>query len=163
MRSKFAISCYFNSIKVRLKQEREEQRSKQNFNSIKVRLEHEIIAAVLFNKLFQFHKGTIRTLFTFRTILGRTHFNSIKVRLELSAYLLRRFRPSDFNSIKVRLELPFCVFLPAFLIFQFHKGTIRTLIKKNGMIIIREFQFHKGTIRTGLREDIQVLEGISIP
>ena len=54
--------------------------------------------------IFQFHKGTIRTLTT----------------PNFGEYM------RDFNSIKVQLELaiPLCHTLPH--IFQFHKGTIRT-------------------------------------
>ena len=54
------------------------------------------------------------------------HFNSIKVRLErwqpLFLWLLSRY----FNSIKVRLELPPFALDEVLLLFQFHKGTIRT-------------------------------------
>ena len=56
------------------------------FNSIKVRLElciscqHSSALAK-----FQFHKGTIRTLQVLYAVLQAHDFNSIKVRLELSA------------------------------------------------------------------------------
>ena len=56
------------------------------------------------------------------------HFNSIKVQL----------KPSDFSPYY------------AFKLFQFHKGTIKTITfdsKEHGIII---FQFHKGTIKTVL-------------
>ena len=53
---------------------------------------------------FQFHKGTIRTDQHERISRGKSHFNSIKVRLEQSVIIL-----SDF-----------------IIQFQFHKGTIRT-------------------------------------
>ena len=54
-----------------------------------------------------------------------------------------------FNSIKVRLELSF----PkrneyGYVVFQFHKGAIRTVgpvVSAAGSIL---FQFHKGAIRT---------------
>ena len=48
----------------------------------------------------------------------------------------------NFNSIKVRLEHDVDYIIDTYMLFQFHKGTIRT---------------------KGLAEDIQVLEGISIP
>ena len=76
---------------------------------------------------------------------------------------------SHFNSIKVQLELSLCRYLLFVLGFQFHKGTIRTrwayslsfhLIYFNSIKVQLErvvlasttadskFQFHKGTIRT---------------
>ena len=61
------------------------------------------------------------------TLRNMLHFNSIKVRLELAATDTVATVVPYFNSIKVRLE-------PSqtqpeggeFLLFQFHKGTIRT-------------------------------------
>ena len=35
-------------------------------------------------------------------------------------------------------------------LFQFHKGTIRTGLEKKYIVTIYKFQFHKGTIRTGI-------------
>ena len=35
------------------------------FNSIKVRLEHEFAKGCLLDGVFQFHKGTIRTLYAY--------------------------------------------------------------------------------------------------
>ena len=54
---------------------------------------------------FQFHKGTIRTLWQTQLRRSIAHFNSIKVQLELAVQpnLLYIFR--NFNSIKVQLEL----------------------------------------------------------
>ena len=54
---------------------------------------------------FQFHKGTIRTQEVGDTYIENSHFNSIKVRLELNRLI---------NAIVSRE-------------FQFHKGTIRTV------------------------------------
>ena len=61
------------------------------------------------------------------------NFNSIKVRLELNCSILQSHSVADFNSIKVRLEL-FKAKARKFidLLFQFHKGTIRTVREKNG-------------------------------
>ena len=57
----------------------------------------------------------------------QTDFNSIKVRLEHLLVVPTPFNHDDFNSIKVRLELyeklAICI---CFLLFQFHKGAIRT-------------------------------------
>ena len=77
-----------------------------------------------------------------------TNFNSIKVRLEHS---LLRIDSSDaiyFNSIKVRLELQAISLFVALMIFQFHKGTIRTSRYNPRWRVTTPFQFHKVTIRT---------------
>ena len=77
--------------------------------------------------IFQFHKGTIWTHFRPRSATLNYHFNSIKVQFELyrcrQCFLLRHF-----NSIKVQFEptrFSRQIRLPT---FQFHKGTIWTLI-----------------------------------
>ena len=90
---------------------------------------------------FQFHKGTIRTVVTDKTILTNLHFNSIKVQLELQG-----FRVVFDNSV-----------------FQFHKGTIRTNRRNRNALIQISFQFHKGTIRTLCRKPNQPSTSISIP
>ena len=77
-----------------------------NFNSIKVRLEPERSQLPLKLFRFQFHKGTIRTLFT----------------------RLKRAKEGNFNSIKVRLEPCRDSLAIVLLGFQFHKGTIRTIV-----------------------------------
>ena len=99
-------------------------------------------------RIFQFHKGTIRTDKENQEFQTRLNFNSIKVQLE------QRLNYALFHIS----------------VFQFHKGTIRT----QGLMIYRHhvyhfnsikvqlepnnrttcyarlalFQFHKGTIRT---------------
>ena len=75
-----------------------------HFNSIKVQLERMTKHYIDEIPLFQFHKGTIRTLTTADSVAIETNFNSIKVQLEL---------------IMAKV-----VFVPP--LFQFHKGTIRT-------------------------------------
>ena len=96
------------------------------FNSIKVQLEPPIKTETRESTLFQFHKGTIRTIVLFHSLIILVYFNSIKVQLEL-------IFPSDeiktqlnFNSIKVQLELTTLFLYSVSVIFQFHKGTIRT-------------------------------------
>ena len=54
----------------------------------------------------------------------------------------------NFNSIKVQLELPAQRDIAQMTIFQFHKGTIRTIGFQNRYLEYKTFQFHKGTIRT---------------
>ena len=79
-------------------------------------------------RLFQFHKGTIRTV---ASVLGRGSvgdFNSIKVRLERVYPCRDNLAIVHFNSIKVRLEPLLENVIKNPLIFQFHKGTIRTMM-----------------------------------
>ena len=42
-----------------------------------------------------------------------------------------------------------CFALSSLMVFQFHKGTIKTCSCSAGHQIDAEFQFHKGTIKTG--------------
>mgnify|MGYP000284409281 CR=1 FL=1 len=53
-------------------------------------------------------------------------FNSIKVRLEHCVQPAFGPTPRCFNSIKVRLERTIAHALCAEMLFQFHKGAIRT-------------------------------------
>ena len=62
--------------------------------------------------IFQFHKGTIRTILP----------------------LIRFRRHRNFNSIKVQLEPVFEDFLLSTQVFQFHKGTIRTKVLHQGYL-----------------------------
>ena len=71
----------------------------------------------------------------------KQYFNSIKVRLELSKRTVSARLVGYFNSIKVRLELR----LQA-------KNIIRIL-----------FQFHKGAIRTFCEDEAEAIYLISIP
>ena len=54
--------------------------------------------------LFQFHKGTIKTLKNAQAILAHANFNSIKVRLRLKDDKDDKIYKPYFNSIKVRLR-----------------------------------------------------------
>ena len=54
-----------------------------DFNSIKVQLEQDRVRNTASIKLFQFHKGTIRTLYLKKGYNIYIDFNSIKVQLEL--------------------------------------------------------------------------------
>ena len=80
--------------------------SVMSFNSIKVRLELSAASASL--------------------AAANYSFNSIKVRLELPCRQPTSRRHHSFNSIKVRLELDLSTPISSSLMFQFHKGTIRT-------------------------------------
>ena len=78
-------------------------------------------------KLFQFHKGTIRTpLLEKQGKINAFQFHKGTIRTLRFHRLLLKFR--DFNSIKVRLERANMLSLDASIQFQFHKGTIRTRV-----------------------------------
>ena len=139
------------------------------FNSIKVRLEHYENQRAYHIKLFQFHKGTIRTVLPVFLQPGISHFNSIKVRLELPRktlwlmFITFQFHKGTirtnircgiyrnskhFNSIKVRLEL--IILLTYFRLHRdFNSIKVRLELSFVGSFCTSsKFQFHKGTIRT---------------
>ena len=85
-----AVLLYFNSIKVRLEHASASSLASSivYFNSIKVRLELNFGCIEFRLRLFQFHKGAIRTTDSNPYFFTFIDFNSIKVRLELSLLLL---------------------------------------------------------------------------
>ena len=112
---------------------------------------------------FQFHKGTIRTVPFSVEAESRLNFNSIKVRLELLIVNKHFYLLSHFNSIKVRLEPLSRTVANQPSTFQFHKGTIRTNRNRPTVFLFRLFQFHKGTIRTRQLRSRECVNVISIP
>ena len=84
------LNRYFNSIKVRLELGLRLMllRLLLYFNSIKVRLELSAVTSFKGKSLFQFHKGTIRTLGIVSLSIVQGDFNSIKVRLELTTNMV---------------------------------------------------------------------------
>ena len=78
-------------------------------------------------RLFQVHKGAMRTAMSKPSCATMVNFNSIKVRLELVQRYVR-------TSAKDK--------------FQFHKGAIRTDAAVPQGCELCQFQFHKGAIRT---------------
>ena len=121
------------------------------------------ILRVILTLLFQFHKGTIRTILVVVLVDEDHDFNSIKVRLELDGISSSVDKKLNFNSIKVRLEPTGPFANEKVTTFQFHKGTIRTnnyLVSDDKLYI---FQFHKGTIRTRFNQVAAKHKGISIP
>ena len=56
------------------------------------------------------------------------NFNSIKVRLEQGSTAKTKAQIANFNSIKVRLEQNAVPGNATITVFQFHKGTIRTIL-----------------------------------
>ena len=96
------------------------------FNSIKVRLKLTIGSLHVCLFKFQFHKGTIKTQEPHQHRAIHQHFNSIKVRLKLCIVCVSYPLTQHFNSIKVRLKLHKSLTLHSHIVFQFHKGTIKT-------------------------------------
>ena len=97
------------------------------------------------------------------------YFNSIKVQLKHIVEVLIFLFLNNFNSIKVQLKLIKVLIYALGLVFQFHKGTIKTKFLSmlpmpcsyfNSIKVqlkqqyqtatthIKKFQFHKGTIKT---------------
>ena len=76
----------FNSIKVQLELAYQCKTCQKwhDFNSIKVQLEPISSFRRLISAVFQFHKGTIRTVNDVIARSKKGNFNSIKVQLELS-------------------------------------------------------------------------------
>ena len=103
-----------------------------DFNSIKVRLEQNWCSLLRWWWLY-FNSIKVRLELISRNISSHisTNFNSIKVRLERNKLLLPLNIVLNFNSIKVRLE-PHSLNAAkgSIPIFQFHKGTIRTLSRR---------------------------------
>ena len=134
----------FNSIKVRLKLRIEHTRlsGKPHFNSIKVRLKQKYSLVV--DKYYQ-------------------NFNSIKVRLKL--YLLKAclWVCFDFNSIKVRLKHTWVNPGDTLKLFQFHKGTIKTIYLCKIGDLIRNFNSIKVRLKRVDGAFNGVLSSISIP
>ena len=124
------------------------------FNSIKVRLKLIVLVFYLLSVIFQFHKGTIKT-FSLRTQKSTiVYFNSIKVRLKR---IIRTHFGSGrryFNSIKVRLKRMMLLLLFAYMLFQFHKGTIKTVTR----LILHDFLMNFNSIKVRLKRFLLRLE-----
>ena len=98
-------------------------------------------------------------------------FNSIKVRLKVDFEESRQYISERFNSIKVRLKASrICINVQPFMLFQFHKGAIKSSTSTNFdinlgsfnsikvrlkdtdyVMLVNEnilFQFHKGAIKS---------------
>ena len=119
---------HFNSIKVRLKPSTGvgaylDIKFQFHKGTIKT-IPPEIGAAAI--SAFQFHKGTIKTQSSVGKIIAVPHFNSIKVRLKRVNDTYQLYICVDFNSIKVRLKRFLSITHTCLILFQFHKGTIKT-------------------------------------
>ena len=135
---------HFNSIKVRLERTIELFKTACNryFNSIKVRLEPN------FSSSFSSHDP---------------YFNSIKVRLEPKSIIQAAKTMLYFNSIKVRLEQQISSIFLLLLVFQFHKGTIRTTICSWQWWNFRHFNSIKVRLEPTRHDGTRRSTSISIP
>ena len=98
------------------------------FNFIKKQLSRLFGLHAEFLRKFQFHKGTIKTIFCSNAVILLSDFNSIKV--QLKPYRIKTAAPCtyNFNSIKVQLKhVNWQQAYPDVWLFQFHKGTIKTV------------------------------------
>ena len=109
--------------------------------------------------LFQFHKGSIKTLINYTSMQKSSNFNSIKVRLKLNGY--REFStPYQFQFHKGSIKtLKIVVKVLIYALFQFHKGSIKTGRSRQKVKAVFIFQFHKGSIKTvvpSVKEDVDL-------
>ena len=103
---------------------------------------------LLYIRVFQFHKGTIKTTRLAVVYITIALFQFHKGTIKTVGGLTPSERKSNFNSIKVRLkQIGVCDEIIGVPSFQFHKGTIKTTITERQEYRDR-FQFHKGTIKT---------------
>ena len=68
-----------------------------------------------------------------------------------------------FNSTKVRLRPASAASAHGAAEFQFHKGSIKTAMKKIVKYNAKKFQFHKGSIKTLADKDALTAITVSIP
>ena len=125
---------------------------------------------------FQFHYGTIKSVKNKGVTGDVLYFNSTMVRLKDGSTVNIYPRSIDFNSTMVRLKGNLMIFLIvpflnfnstmvrlkvrsvpndvfAHIIFQFHYGTIKRLLKNAIPLFFRTFQFHYGTIKSRRIDD----------
>ena len=112
---------------------------------------------------FQFHKGSIKTSLAARRAAACACFNSIKVRLRPWSVVSGATTDTRFNSIKVRLRQRSCERDDSKDVFQFHKGSIKTVGIEVHRSLPQLFQFHKGSIKTPGWELRCGIYGVSIP
>ena len=60
----------------------------------------------------------------------------------------------DFNSIKVRLKRTLCRQWNQFIVFQFHKGTIKTPVKSKAYKPRRLYRFAGAKIQKNLQKNV---------
>ena len=157
----------FNSIKVRLKLDADNYPDEYHvfqFHKGTIKT-YEKLFTLSSKYLFQFHKGTIKTEQSLHYQRLNNGFNSIKVRLKLTFHIATCLLHRCFNSIKVRLKhrIKFryykigCSF-----------NSIKVRLKPLGSLLSGKaalvFQFHKGTIKTeSITWIYPSVENVSIP
>ena len=111
------------------------------FNSIKVQLRRkQIFTYSRVGTLFQFHKGTIKTIGKGDRKIFGARFQFHKGTIKTVVCLHGGKVVWDFNSIKVQLRLERMERRKdRRTIFQFHKGTIKTAVMTNRTFVLRYF------------------------
>ena len=118
------------------------------FNSTLVRLKDDFQAKVKgLPRLFQFHIGTIKSITLPQMVMIIIDFNSTLVRLKAARRELGSKGQTYFNSTLVRLKGDRVKESDAIRLFQFHIGTIKSLLLQIIQILFHSFQFHIGTIK----------------
>ena len=78
--------------------------------------------------LFQFHYGTIKSIMAGKRYPNKQYFNSTMVRLKGGLFVLLPVRIAHFNSTMVRLKVPDSLCRYVSIVFQFHYGTIKSIL-----------------------------------
>ena len=78
------------------------------------------------HRLFQFHDGTIKTVFSICLEIHFIYFNSMMVQLKLTLWISDIEYNWDFNSMMVQLKHGADYDTGVSDQFQFHDGTIKT-------------------------------------
>ena len=136
-------------VRLRRKYERTRSNRASNFNSIMVRLIQRMSCSPTYTKEFQFHNGTIKTLWKAENntylYLFQFHNGTIKTVTNIITHLPDlRFQ---FHNGTIKTSSP-SASIAVLLRFQFHNGTIKTLISQIVNFCQSKFQFHNGTIKT---------------
>ena len=131
----------FHKGAIRTLQFQKKKDSLLNFNSIKVRLEPcpDPHSYWWWCRNFNSIKVRLERLLDGKTRTAAINFNSIKVRLERLLDGKTRTAAINFNSIKVRLELKDFPKEQRYVVFQFHKGAIRTMMNFSGSPLLDNF------------------------
>ena len=121
------------------------------FNSTMVRLKEVNERKYTRLPLFQFHYGTIKSIeHYYITRYSIIIFNSTMVRLKVPLDKGLCVCVRIFNSTMVRLKVPMQALASSITTFQFHYGTIKSVVGDAGSGDADSFQFHYGTIKSRL-------------
>ena len=144
----------FNTKKVRLKPSITGPSPRvhiYHFNTKKVRLKPAVCFVMLLETtVFQYQKGAIKTNFAAELFSAESDFNTKKVRLKQTGFIVHLLGLFYFNTKKVRLKRTASA-RRSFLrcrVFQYQKGAIKTQALQAAFAKIPRFQYQKGAIKT---------------